>query len=451
MRKAQMNTDMREIEIASSKNKLVDDVITDPLDANQWVSDEDLNAPEDRFNIAYFIFFFQGVGIFFPWNMFITGNQYYKNRLEGSSYVSNFDNYQTLSYQICNLTVLILATKYQHSMNVSYRVILPLCVQLILFVLTTAFIYIDMSATVFFAVMIGTTCISGLAVSFPLSGIFGLANTMPKHYVQALMAGEGLGGLTVAVSSLVSLLVGGTNDSTTYLIFFLISVVVIFLCIVSYIILLRMPIVKYYYAKYEAGKQDYKSTVGRGKASFSFRSAFKKLYYLCFILYFNFLITLSAFPTVTTMIEPTAGNLGTDRFFGDLWLPLYCFISFNLFDYIGRTSARWFTFPGIKNMWMVIVFRSAFIPLFMLCNIPSSGFAVFTGEAWPIIFMVVFAFTNGYTAAVTMMSASSMVSAEERDVAGAITVFFLQFGVASGCLLAFGWKAIICGCNSFVG
>eukprot|EP00126_Sphaerothecum_destruens_P006945 Sdes_comp19602_c0_seq2m11337 len=407
--------------------------------------------PQDRYNVAYIIFFFQGLGIFFPWNMFITGNAYYRLRLEGTSFVTSFDNYQTFSYQLCNLFLLLFAIRYQHLMNISTRVVAPLLIQLVLFISTTAVVYIEMSSEIFFVILILTSCLSGAALSFPLCGLFGLAHSMPKRYVQALMAGEGLGGVLVALISLVSVVVtDDEKDKTRYLIYFLMAVLIILVCVVSYLVLIRLPIVCYYRRIYEQSTFSYRQTKATKSSHFSYSSVFSKLLYPCSLLYLNFLITLSAFPTVTVMIEPTLGNKDSNKFFGELWLPVYCFLLFNVFDYLGRSLSAWFTFPGLKNMWILILGRASFIVFFMFCNIPASGFSFFTGETWPIIFMILFSFSNGYCASVTMIASSELVSGEELDVTGAFTVFSIEFGVASGCLLAFGWKAIICSCNSFL-
>lgn len=53
---------------------------------------------------------------------------------------------------------------------------------------------------------------------------------------------------------------------------------------------------------------------------------------------------------------------------------------------------------------LLIVARVAFIPLFMLCNIqPRLNLPVFFHhDAWFIVFMLLFAFSNGYLASLCM-------------------------------------------------
>lgn len=65
---------------------------------------------------------------------------------------------------------------------------------------------------------------------------------------------------------------------------------------------------------------------------------------------------------------------------------------FDLFDFIGRTLPRWFTLFNEKTIWIPILLRMVFFPLFALCVKPL----VFGHIAWSITFMSIFALTNGF-------------------------------------------------------
>ena len=54
----------------------------------------------------------------------------------------------------------------------------------------------------------------------------------------------------------------------------------------------------------------------------------------------------------------------------------YCFIMFNVGDLTGRSLASSFKWPTINNpklMWLPVLLRTAFIPLFMFCNVQFGG------------------------------------------------------------------------------
>ena len=48
--------------------------------------------PHDRYHLAFFILYLQGVGCLFPWNAFITKTDYYNLAFRGSEYESSFES-----------------------------------------------------------------------------------------------------------------------------------------------------------------------------------------------------------------------------------------------------------------------------------------------------------------------------------------------------------------------
>lgn len=57
-------------------------------------------------------------------------------------------------------------------------------------------------------------------------------------------------------------------------------------------------------------------------------------------------------------------------------------------------------------MWLpiLVIARVIFVPLFILCNVQPREYlpVVFANDAWYIVFMIVFAFSNGYLASLCM-------------------------------------------------
>lgn len=62
--------------------------------------------------------------------------------------------------------------------------------------------------------------------------------------------------------------------------------------------------------------------------------------------------------------------------------------------------------PGKDSVWLplLVALRLVFVPLFMLCNVqPRSRMPVwFEHDAWYIVFMILFSFSNGYLASLCM-------------------------------------------------
>lgn len=134
----------------------------------------------------------------------------------------------------------------------------------------------------------------------------------------------------------------------------------------------------------------------------------------------------------------------------------------------------------------MIVCRLVFVPLFMLCNVqPRVNLPVFFHhDGWFIVFMTIFAFSNGYLASLCMCFGPKWetwrktlilrnfdqwcllavciflcvkgvflrdscflfcrsVLPHEAETAGAIMAFFLSLGLALGAALSFFFKALV--------
>ena len=109
---------------------------------------------------------------------------------------------------------------------------------------------------------------------------------------------------------------------------------------------------------------------------------------------------------------------------GNYFIPVCCFIFFNLGDYIGRFVAEYIQWPKPGKIGMIIVFilsilRVGFIPLFLHCNIARGGpeslpTGTFKSDWFYIIFMILFSLSNGYLSNICMMSAPQIVKDNER-------------------------------------
>ncbi|CAN0413543.1 unnamed protein product [Pylaiella littoralis] len=69
------------------------------------------SPPEDAWHITYCIFFLQGIGQLFPWNVFINAEDYFRRRLCGSSFENNFENFFSVGYNLAAIVGLLLALR----------------------------------------------------------------------------------------------------------------------------------------------------------------------------------------------------------------------------------------------------------------------------------------------------------------------------------------------------
>ena len=151
-----------------------------------------------------------------------------------------------------------------------------------------------------------------------------------------------------------------------------------------------------------------------------------------------FAVTIGIFPSLIVLLESEQKCHNDIRFYNDLYVPFF-FLLFNLFDLMGRVSAGaikpLFT---AKNIWIPSMLRIVFFPLFLLCNVSDSLLpVVFKSDAFPIIFMILMAYSNGYIASLSMMIGASAVSPKDAQIAGTIMVFSLTLGLFTGACLSF--------------
>jgi hypothetical protein len=52
-----------------------------------------------------------GVGMLFPWNMFITAQVYFQVRLRGSNFADNFGNFFSVAFMLSNVAWLVVLLK----------------------------------------------------------------------------------------------------------------------------------------------------------------------------------------------------------------------------------------------------------------------------------------------------------------------------------------------------
>lgn len=149
-----------------------------------------------------------------------------------------------------------------------------------------------------------------------------------------------------------------------------------------------------------------------------------------------FWASISVFPPLAVLEVPRDpdASLWTGRFF----IPICCFLLFNVGDFVGRTVSNSLSIPVSQPrlLFGLSVLRWALIPLLMLCNVhPREHLpVVFQSEAYYIAFMSLLGLSNGYLFSNAMINGPKCVSAEQRQKAGFVLVLFLGVGVALGSL-----------------
>ena len=210
-------------------------------------------APLDIGNMAYIIMFYEGVGNLFPWNAFITASNYYGERFCGTSFEGNFENFFSITYTLSQTIGLALSVVYQNKISLNNKIIWPLLCYSIVFAANTAFVGVtDIDPNLLFWITLISACLCGCFGAILSGGLFGLGAMFPPAYTAALMTGQGVAGLTVAVSSMLTSLAttpvdecsddnagddGDCVQSVNYsaLAYFIIATLILLSCIIAYL------------------------------------------------------------------------------------------------------------------------------------------------------------------------------------------------------------------------
>ena len=217
---------------------------------------------------------------------------YFQHRLEGTQWSDCIENYVTFAFQACSVTVQLLLTAYPRDL------IFPmLLVNTIVFACCLAMVFATMPGTTFFVLTIVCAMLAGITCAGIQAGVYGIGGTLPPRYTQAIMSGQALGGVIVALSSVLFGFLPSIEDGAAG--YFITAVVVLLACLITVKILPSLDFMAHY--RRVAQDAEDSETLTRSQtpgAESLFRTTWDKVKGLGGWVGLNFFITLSVFPAV---------------------------------------------------------------------------------------------------------------------------------------------------------
>ncbi|XP_028393434.1 equilibrative nucleoside transporter 1-like isoform X2 [Dendronephthya gigantea] len=408
----------------------------------------------DRFNLVYFIIVLQGIGTLLPWNFFITAHAYFFAKLKGTRYQHEFENFFALAAFGPNLVAFFLNTMFKHKVPLKIRILVPLFVMTGIFIVTASLVRVDTDEWKgsFFAITLVTIALINVFCAVYQGGLFGLSGMMPPRYTQALMTGQGIGGIFACFADIGSK-IGTSNPISSAFWYFLTACLVLIICIISYLGLYKIKFSQHFL---ESHREQVNITVLTGamekdlpdydvkveKSMPPFLLIMRKIWRLALSVLLVFMVTLSVFPAVLSGIKSENHGDGSE-WTGKFFTPVVCFLIFNVGDFCGRVIAGFIQKPGKDGYWLLgcCVSRFVFLPLFAFCNFKprrTTHTLFFTEDYWPIIFNAVFAVSNGYLGSLCMMYGPKLVESKYAETAGTMMAYFLALGLGLGGAASFG-------------
>ncbi|XP_053490945.1 equilibrative nucleoside transporter 1-like isoform X1 [Ictalurus furcatus] len=429
--------------------------------------------PKDKFKAVWLILFMLGLGTLLPWNFFMTATMYFSYRLTdlipangtvGESrnvLQAKFNNSMTLCAMIPLLIFTCLNSIVHQRIPQKIRILGSLVSILVVFCVTALLVKLSINPMPFFVITLIKIAIINAFGAILQGSLFGMASVLPDGYTTPIMSGQGLAG-TFAAFAMICAIASGSDLMDCAFGFFITACVVISLAILSYIILPKLAFYRFHQEKkqkYPALREEKKlklmkngdnsgrmSTSEEARQNPSLWIIFKKIWVMALSVCFAFTITIGIFPAVAADVKSTIAK-------GGLWeeyfIPVSGFLLFNLFDWLGRSLTAVCLWPGkdSKLLPVLLLVRVIFVPLFMLCNVQprytNSIPVVFSHDAWFTVFIILFAFSNGYLASLCMCFCPNLVNAHEAETAGAVMAFFMSLGLALGASFSFLFRGVI--------
>jgi equilibrative nucleoside transporter 1/2/3 len=412
------------------------------------------NPPRDKFLIVYFIILIHGMGTLMPWNMFITAKDYFElyklsenyTHSDTTYYVSHFMQFMTIFSQLPNLIFNWLNIFMNFGGSLTTRIMYSIIIEVLVFIATEVLVLVDSSEwpDIFFWTTMGSVLILNVVNGIYQNTVYGIAARLPPRYTGAVILGSNLSGIFTAVISILSSAIApAPRIAACY--YFIVALLILFICFDSYF---TLPLTKFYkYHDLQFKKAAEKSRAIARDANVSVKvpywRIFKSCSMQCFNVFYIFFITLSVFPVVHSQIKPSA----TDLFFPEkFYSQVMCFLTFSVFATIGNLFASVITWPGPKKLYIPVLLRTVFLPLFFFCNYqPATGRVVpyyidHDYVYWGIA--VVFALTSGYYSSLAMMYCGKTVAPEYSSTAGMFGAASLVTGIFAGIVSAFAWPHV---------
>ncbi|DAZ96663.1 TPA: hypothetical protein N0F65_009226, partial [Lagenidium giganteum] len=312
--------------------------------------------------------------------------------------------------------------------------------------------------------------IVGAANSLSEATFYTLAALFPvEKFTNGVQIGNVMAGvLNITINTIIRLIVGGVKQtgnsaSTSFYIFFALLVIVCIAAIMLYRRLVNLPCIKFLLERNEEATRAHGlANQSMGATMWNLARIFRQIWMPAIVQFLVFFVSLSVFPgfgcSGTRILDPKVNKHLEAPPTSIFWSCAPGIIgTYNYGDFFGRIActAAVYKIFNMKLSFALTMLRLAFIPL-MLMGVAGTSLYIFGGSwtgsgltlvgTWtdittPLIYNVimtlVIGFSNGLLSTVTMGVAPRLVGPDDRESAGAIMVFFLFLGIASGATFGF--------------
>ncbi|XP_044271775.1 equilibrative nucleoside transporter 3-like [Tribolium madens] len=389
---------------------------------------------EDKYHMAIVLFYSLGVASVIPTHFFPTATDYWMYKFRDPDFHGNYTEQNRTGMQaefvadysivsnVSNVCFLVVTIIFLKRLSLVKRIMGALCGALVMFAITCVFVQVDTDEWqrgFFIATLVIGFLLTGFCAVFMVS-LFQLVTRFPPVYLAAMLSGHSLCGIFAALVQIFSLSIGASSK-TSGLTYFSIGMFFIFLTLTGFIATLN----KSQFFNYHITKEV--ETVKPKMTKNLFLSVLNKVKYYLGSMIIVLGCTIMLHPGLLSLVVSVGkgnGKKWNDVFF----VPVITFLLHFSFDYMGREVAGYWKKPKSGLIiFIASLLRACFVPMFMLCNAqPRSHLPVIFDQDYAyIIFVIIFAFTNGYLVNLCVIHIPLATEEEEKPLAMILIIIFM--------------------------
>jgi len=427
-----------------------------PVSDHQLSALDDVPVPSSFWEefLIYWLFVLIGVGYLFPFSALTQPVDYWKKLFPDRSL--DFDVTATFMYtNLVMLFVLVFASG-KSTINFTRRMVGGFLGQFLVLVVVPSSYFLHLHETSNYLLIMGGTAFVAVATAFLDSSVIALAMQYPFSAQQALQVGVGLSTLIGSVyRDITKAAMPRSEVILSSLIYFYTGAVTVLLCLLGYIWLTVLPISKQIQIRrqislenqltaqlLEDGEGESEGDGGaKGKEDVSVLSVLTKVGDLHMVIALVFTASLSVWPSLIADLPAFQFESLNDS----QWWPLLLLTLFSVMDVVGRSLL--FCRFGLTRVtiWVPCLARTLLVPLLVM--VKTGGFPLLAprSDLFVILVVTVMGFTNGHTGSLAIIFVKEAVDQRESNRAGAMSSFFLNFGLVLGASVGLLLKSFVIG------
>lgn len=402
-----------------------------------------LPIPKDKYLIVFYIFLLHGLGTLLPWNMFITAKSYFEDFKLGNNTVATDVNYRTnfmqnlgFASQIPNVLFNWLNIFVSFGGDLTSRIVYSIIGELIILLVTIVLAMVDSSEWpgVFFWTTMVCVVLLNVCNGIYQNTIYGIAASLPIKYTGAVVLGSNICGCFTSALILICQTFDSKRTQAIY--YFVTAILVLLLCFDTYF---ALPLNKFFRHYESLGQNSEKKSESKQPLKVPYWQIFKKASPQLLNIFLTFFVTLAVFPAIQSNVRRSDPDFAIDS---DLFVLITCFSTFNVCAMLGSLTTSWVQWPKPRFLWLPVVLRLVFIPLFIMCNyVPpdtTRSLTVYIDNDWIYWGLgALMAYTSGYLSSLGMMYAPQSVAAKYQTTAGMFAAAMLITGIFSGIMFSY--------------